>query len=68
LDTFDLKVSNIAMEHSDLTLRYRPEHSWKQIILSEIVKVTGAMRRNQRWSIDTGTSSTLMGDQFLEMF
>jgi hypothetical protein len=56
------------MEHSDLTLRYRPEHSWKQIILSEIVKVTGAMRRNQRWSIDTGTSSTLMGDQFLEMF
>lgn len=29
--------------------RYRPELNWRQIIHSEIVSVTSAMRRNQRW-------------------
>ncbi len=53
-------------------IRYRPELNWLQIVYSEIVSVTNAMRRNQRWNqqqqfsrSSSGTTSTkpLMGSK-----
>lgn len=48
--------------------RCRPEFLWIQLINAEIVKVTGAMRRNQRWSIDQQPAlPNLIDNTFLKL-
>ena len=37
--------------------RYKPELNWLQIVYTEIVAVTTAMRRNQRWQVDESSSA-----------
>jgi ribosomal protein L13 len=55
------------MDFADVRL-YRSEYSLMQIINGEIVKVTGTMRRNKRWSIDQQSQTpNLMENAFLKI-
>jgi hypothetical protein len=40
----------MAIDSPSPSARYRPEMSWVQIVYNEIVSVTNAMKRNQRWN------------------
>jgi hypothetical protein len=40
------------MDTPSASARYKPELNWLQIVNSEIVAVTTAMRRNQRWQVE----------------
>jgi hypothetical protein len=45
--------SPMVLDSPSPSARYRPEISWIQIVYNEIVSVTNAMKRNQRWTNST---------------
>lgn len=46
----------MAIDSPSPSARYKPEIIWVQIVYNEIVSVTNAMKRNQRWNRGSGAS------------